>query len=310
MDKEYYKKLLEKQHYSFVGEHSAVKTCTWTKKSLKDEGVCYKQQFYGINSHRCVQISVTVNFCDLSCVYCWRDRFNFPFEKIDEPKEVIEKSILAQRKLLSGLGGFEKLNKGKFKQAQNPIHFAISLTGETLYYPKLSELIKELKKRNMSSFVVTNGQLPKVLEKLEPPTQLYISIDSPNEQLHNKICMPEKKDSWQRLMKSLEIMKKLKKKTRTTLRLTMVKDYNMVHPEQYAKLIEKADPLFVEVKAYMFVGASRERLSIENMPRHHEIKTFAEEICRHCDYKIIDEHSPSRVALLMKEDFPERIMKF
>ncbi|MBW3000150.1 4-demethylwyosine synthase TYW1, partial [Candidatus Woesearchaeota archaeon] len=113
MDKEHYKKLLEKQHYSFVGEHSAVKTCTWTKKSLKDEGVCYKQQFYGINSHRCVQISVTVNFCDLSCVYCWRDRFNFPFEKIDEPKEVIEKSILAQRKLLSGLGGFEKLNKGK-----------------------------------------------------------------------------------------------------------------------------------------------------------------------------------------------------
>ena len=60
----------------------------------------------------------------------------------------------------------------------------------------------------------------------------------------------------------------------------------------------------------MFVGASQEKLQIENMPRHEEIVEFAKEICKHCEYKIIDEHKPSRVVLLMKEDFPERKMQF
>jgi tRNA wybutosine-synthesizing protein 1 len=60
----------------------------------------------------------------------------------------------------------------------------------------------------------------------------------------------------------------------------------------------------------MFVGASRQRLSIENMPRHHEVREFAQQICDHCDYKIIDEQPSSRVVLLMKKDFDGRIMKF
>ncbi|RLE41207.1 4-demethylwyosine synthase TYW1, partial [Candidatus Woesearchaeota archaeon] len=49
------RKVLEKQQYAFIGRHSAIKICYWTKKSLLDEGVCYKQQFYGIKSHRCCQ---------------------------------------------------------------------------------------------------------------------------------------------------------------------------------------------------------------------------------------------------------------
>ena len=71
--------------------------------------------------------------------------------------------------------------------------------------------------------------------------------------------------------------------------------------EQYAKLIEKAAPKFVEIKAYMFVGASRQRLSIENMPRHHEVKEFTEEILKHLkNYKLKDEKKESRVVLLSR----------
>ena len=40
------KKLMEKQGYRFIGNHSAVKTCEWTKKSLINKGSCYKQKFY------------------------------------------------------------------------------------------------------------------------------------------------------------------------------------------------------------------------------------------------------------------------
>ncbi len=48
------KEKLEKQQYRIAGSHSAVKTCTWLKHSLKGEGECYKSKFYGIDSHRCL----------------------------------------------------------------------------------------------------------------------------------------------------------------------------------------------------------------------------------------------------------------
>jgi len=316
--KQSYKQDLEKQQYRFIGNHSAVKICGWTKKSLTDKGVCYKQKFYGINSHRCCQISVTVNYCDQDCIFCWRKRYQEPFTNVDEPSELIDKAIEQQRLLLSGMGGNYKVkNLEKLKEAKNPMHFAISLTGETLYYPKLSGLIKELKKRKYSSFVVTNGQLPDVMEKLESPTQLYLSLDAPNEKVYKKMCRPLNKDAWKRLMKSLEILKKLKdkKKTRTAIRITLVNkggstEGNMIEPENYAKLVEKANPDFLEVKAYMFVGASRQRLEMENMPYHKDVKDFAEKIAEHSNYKIIDEQEESRVVLMMKKDVKTRIMNF
>ncbi|MFC1723939.1 4-demethylwyosine synthase TYW1 [Nanoarchaeota archaeon] len=310
MVKEAYKKLLVKQHYEPIGDHSAVKICTWTKKSLRDQGVCYKQKFYGIQSHLCCQLSVTVNYCDMDCIYCWREHYNEPFTDIDDPELLLKNAIKAQQKLLSGYGGFPQVNKTKLTQAQHPNQFAVSLTGETLYYPRLSEFIKLLHQNNFSSFIVTNGMLPNRLKELTPPTQLYISIDAPNEQLQHQLCKPIHKDSWQRLMQSLKILKDLKTKTRTCLRLTMIKGMNMDDPEGYASLINIAQPHFIEVKAYMFVGASRQRLTIENMPRHHEVKEFATQLCQHSDYKIIDEQEESRVLLLMKEDFKGRIMKW
>ena len=68
--------------------------------------------------------------------------------------------------------------------------------------------------------------------------------------------------------------------------------------------------MFVEVKAYMWVGMSRERLEKSNMPEHEEVKKFAQDIAKHAEYKLVDEHEPSRVVSLMKEDFAGRVMKF
>ena len=47
------KKIMEKQGYRFIGKHSAVKICRWTRKSLIDERECYKSKFYGIKSWEC-----------------------------------------------------------------------------------------------------------------------------------------------------------------------------------------------------------------------------------------------------------------
>ncbi len=322
------KKLLERQQYGMIGNNSAVKLCTWLKKSLRDQGVCYKEKFYGIKSHKCCQMTPDVNFCQNSCVFCWRnlEGTERTMDKIiiDEPSLIIEESIKKQKKLMSGFGGYDQVNRKKLKEAQEPMHFAISLAGEPTLYPKLAELIKELHKKGKTTFLVTNGLLPEKLEELEKkkslPTQLYVSLDAPNKELFFKIDRCTIKDGWERLMKTLDVLKKLRhkeqiknkteNKTRTCLRITLIKEINDVHPEKYAELIKKSDAMFVEVKSYMYVGSSRERLEMKNMPLHEDIIEFANKIGKYCGYKIIDEQIPSRVVLMMKEDFDERIMKF
>ena len=312
--------LLEKQHYEFAGEHTAVKVCSWTKKSLRDEGFCYKEQFYNIKSHLCCQMSPAINFCSHSCTFCWRPlEFNlgFKFNAQDKPKNIIDNCIKAQRKKISGFLGNKKINKDKFKQAQNPKHFALSLSGDATFYEFLPQLIQEIHNKGMTSFLVTNGTNPEMLKKLldekAQPTQMYITLPAPDEEIYTKTCSPLIKDGWKKINSSLELLCKFK---RNAVRLTLVRNLNMINPEKYGALIKKFKPLFVEVKAYMAVGYSRERLGLEYMPRHHEIVEFAEKICKHSGetdssrYKIIDEKELSRVELLMKEDFDDRKMEF
>jgi tRNA wybutosine-synthesizing protein 1 len=56
----------------------------------------------------------------------------------------------------------------------------------------------------------------------------------------------------------------------------------------------------VEAKAYMFVGYSRYRMTIENMPSFEEIEKFAQQIESHSSYRISDFQKTSRVVLLKK----------
>ena len=65
------KEILRKQHYETIGDHAAVQICRWTKKSLTDKGVCYKEKFYGIKSHRCCQMTQMI-LCENKCIHCWR----------------------------------------------------------------------------------------------------------------------------------------------------------------------------------------------------------------------------------------------
>lgn len=293
-------KVLEKQGYRFVGNHSACKICEWTRKSLVDEDFCYKQKFYGVQSHLCCQMTPSI-FCVNRCVFCWRDtslttKVKFD-KKVDEPKEIIEKCIGAQKKLLSGFGGNENTNIKKFKEAQDPKYFAISLTGEPTLYPKLDGLLSELKKQKRCSFLVTNGLFPKSLEKLEDlPVQLYVSVDAPNKKLYDQVDRPLMKDSWKRFNQTLELLPDLN--TRRVLRLTLVKDLNMTDVEGYARLIKKASPDFIEVKAYMFVGHSRLNLTLKNMPLHEEVMSFSKKVSEATGFDIINEKENSRVVLL------------
>lgn len=320
------KEILKKQHYAIVGKHSAVQVCRWTKKSLLDEGVCYKEQFYGIKSHLCCQMSPAVMWCPNRCLHCWRaTELTIGSElkgNIDSPKEIIDKCIEAQKKLLIGFNvdakskkkQLSRANMKKYLEAQEPMQFAISLSGEPMVYEKIGELIAELRKRGKTSFLVTNGLYPEKLKELEKkkqlPTQLYISVNTPNKELYNKFHRSSKKDAWELLNKSLEIMSKLNKKTRTVFRMNLVMNLNMINPEEYAEMIKKANPMFVEVKGFMSVGFARQRLGYERMPYHKDIVEFSKKILEFLpEYKILDEKKESRVLLLGKNKAYMKIKK-
>jgi tRNA wybutosine-synthesizing protein 1 len=296
------RKELIRQHYKLVGEHSAAKVCLWTRKAILGKGHCYKQKWYGIESHRCLQMTPNIT-CDQKCIFCWRiiERTALPKNlKFDDPDKIVDGCIAAQVKLLNGYPGHEGTLMDKWKEANKPTNAAISLLGEPALYPKLSELIEEFHRRNMTTFLVTNGQHPKVLGTLKSPTQLYISVDAPDKQTLKRLDRPGYPDFWERLNDSLEVMNSFGKKSRKVVRLTMINGHNMnqEHAKGYAKLIEKANPDFVEVKAYMSVGESRKRLPLSAMPLHTDVMAFARRLSETAGFRIKDEFRPSRVALL------------
>lgn len=287
------------QHYKVVGNHSAVKLCSWTKKALRNLGVCYKERFYGIKCHGCLQMSPYIA-CNNNCLFCWRviERTKVRIETTDEPRDIIQGAIGAQRSLLTGFGGLGDLNREKYKEAQNPTNVALSLIGEPTLYPKLPELIEEFRKMGIITFLVSNGQFPEMMERVRPD-QMYISLDAPDSGTYKKLDRPGLKDYWSRMERSLDAM--ASSKARRVIRLTAVKGWNMKSPEKYAGLIERSGADFVEVKGYMHVGESQKRLPREAMPFHEEVKVFAEEISKASGYGYKDEQKASRVVLLAKK---------
>lgn len=168
-------------------------------------------------------------------------------------------------------------------------------------YPYLGELIAECRRRGLSTFLVTNGTFPEVLEGLDPlPSQLYVTVAAPNETIYKEICQPRIPDGWHRLMRTLELLPSLG--TRTVIRHTLVQGFNMGHEDEYARLDRIADPTFIEPKGFVFVGDSRKRMSMDNMPSHHSVKEFGLRLGDLLGMCLLKERPDSRVVLLGKAD--------
>ncbi len=299
-------KQYKKSGYRVIGKnkHSAVEICRWAKSTLRGGKNCYKGWF-GIKSHRCVQMTPCI-LCDLSCQFCWR-RFDLrktELDKWDSPKEILDEAIKTQQELISGFGGNDKTTKQLFKEARDPKHFALSLDGEPTLYPHIADLIKEIKSRNCTAFLVTNGTVPERLEELlekdAQPTNLYISVYGTSEEDYQNVCRPFVPNAFEKLKESLKLMKKFKE-SRTIFRITAVKNLNMKNPEGYSELIKLANPNFVEIKGYAWLGESRKRLKNENVPTMGDLKEFARKLEELTGYSIKAEDDVSRVLLLIKK---------
>ncbi len=339
-----------KTTYRIIGKnkHSSIKPCHWLEQKLmtgRDNRNCYKGVF-GIQSHKCLQNTPSLPFCNHQCAFCWRDietgSLGSEFiVKPDEPEYLIDEMVrhhqdiiqnhlplrrfldnyeimidilyfmLQNRNSKHGINSLSRENyvsKNKVErainllknqnfvkpvdqtlrsyeldddvkccidsrdeietlinrelttpdeimqahgEAINPNHAAISLDGEPLLYPKISELVQEFRNRNMTTFIVSNGTLPEKIESLDPlPTQLYITLPAPNEQIYKKICRPMIRNGWDRIMKSLGLLDSLT--CRTLVRLTGIKNLNLSEQyiEDYLKIINNANPNFFEIKGF------------------------------------------------------------
>jgi tRNA wybutosine-synthesizing protein 1 len=299
--------MLNRQKYHLVGNHSAVKRCRWLYNSIVQGRACYKQKFYGINSHQCLQMTPSLYHCTLGCVFCWRAQsgdHNIRWDETklpqwDDPETIIAGCIHEQERILTGYKATPNADQTKRLEALTPKHAAISLTGEPTLYPHLDGLIKGFHKRGFTTFLVSNGTNPDALSNLsEEPTQLYISVSAFDKDAFSKICRPHKSDAWNRFNQTLELLPSFR--CPTVLRFTLARHLNLEYPKLFAKLVEKANPTYLEPKAYMHVGFSRLRMDGTNMPSHLEIKQFGSTLSAELGYNMLDESEDSRVVLLSR----------
>jgi len=300
---------LRKAKYG-IFNHSAVELCHWTKKSFYNDGNCYKHKFYGISTHQCMEMTPTAMNCENRCVYCWRptefyDTLLMPEELVDEPDAIVTQLLKERERLIVGFYGNSKSDKKKLDESLFPSHYAISLSGEPTMYPKLPGLIKYLKslENTKSIFLVTNGQEPEMIKKLIKedalPTQLYLSTNASNKKIFYKINRPKYKDAWDRWLNTLKIISEIS--TRTVLRMTLIRGYNdnLEDVSDFAELINIGNPNFIELKSYMHIGMSTQRLEQKHMLEMKEIRNFGEILVKTLnEYKLMDESEISRIVVL------------
>ncbi len=390
-----------KTTYRILGnhKHSAIKPCHWLEQKLmtgRDNRNCYKGIF-GVKSHRCLQNTPSLPFCNHQCVFCWRDiengslGSNFAVEP-DEPKSLVEEMIRHHRDIIKNhlplrryLDNYEvmidvlhymllkennqsihslsknlHLSKNKveraltllknqkflnsidndlksFKldgdisccidsreeieklmsrelttpneimqahgEAMNPNHAAISLDGEVMLFPLMSDFVKEFKKRNMTTFIVTNGTLPEKIKNLSVyPSQLYITLPAPNEGVYKKVCRPMIKNGWGNIMNSMNLIESLA--CRTVVRLTAVKGLNINdrYIDEYIKIVEKANPNFFEIKGFTLQAKAlliKNRLKSDKtlqyfFPEYEYLEQIALKIEEKGNFPLIYKNKPSR----------------
>ncbi len=306
---------LTKQGYTIIGSHSGVKICRWTKSALRGRGSCYKNSFYGIKSHLCMETTPSLS-CSNKCVFCWRHGTN-PVSttwrwQVDPPEMIFNGAKEGHYKKIKVMRGVPGVRAERFEEAMRIRHCALSLVGEPIFYPHINEFVGMLHTERISSFLVCNAQHPDQLRSLRRVTQLYVSIDASNRESLRKIDRPLHRDFWERFQKCLDILREKRFVQRTVFRLTLVKGFNIEDEvEGYADLVQKGLPCFVEVKGVTYCGTSSSAgagLTMQNVPFYEEVVAFVRALNaalarRGLGYGIAAEHAHSCCILLASKRF-------
>ena len=300
------RKELTKQGYSLIGSHSGVKICRWTKSMLRGRGGCYKHTFYGIESHRCMETTPSLA-CANKCIFYWRHHTN-PVGtswrwKMDEPELIVDGAMQNHYEMIKSYKGVPGVIPHRFTEANHIKHCALSLVGEPIMYPEINRFLEILHARKISTFLVTNAQFPECIDNLTPVCQLYVSIDASTESSLKAIDRPLFKDFWPRFLTCLDSLGK--KGQRTVYRLTIVKQWNDDEAINYARLVARGNPDFIEVKGVTFCGESKaSSLSMKNVPWHEEVISFVKRLADLLPgYELCSEHEHSNSLLIASTKF-------
>ena len=78
----------------------------------------------------------------------------------------------------------------------------------------------------------------------------------------------------------------------------------------FKSIFEKSNAHFIEMKSYMHIGRSTNRLEYENMVEMNDVRKFSEQIAGKSDrFEIMDESEVSRIVVLQnKKRFTERYL--
>jgi wyosine [tRNA(Phe)-imidazoG37] synthetase (radical SAM superfamily) len=200
--------------------------------------------------------------------------------------------------------------KNVHKSAMNPRHAAISLDGEPTLYPFIGEYVNEFRKRKFTTFIVTNGTNPHIIQKLSDngnlPTQLYMTLPPPDINNYKMICKPRLNGLWDNINRTLSMLSDLK--SRTVLRITSLKNLNIKDEmiEGYIERIQLARPDFLDIKGFTLEGASMnisDRIGSKEpgsyyFPSFDDLMNFAKKISSKSGFEIIETHKKSRDILL------------
>jgi len=304
------RKALTKQGYRLLGSHSGVKMCRWTKAMLRGRGGCYKHTFYGIRSYQCMEMTPSLA-CANKCVFCWRHHKN-PVGRewrweTDQPSELIKSAISNHQQMIKQLKGVPGVQLERWKEAFQVRHCALSLVGEPIIYPYINEFIEHLHERDISSFLVTNAQFPEKIDSIKLVTQMYVSVDAATKESMKQVDRPIFADFWERFLSSLDSLSR--KGQRTVYRLTLIKGWNTEEMLNYAELVERGRPSFIEIKGVTYCGTSKaSTLTMKNVPFHEEVLRFSEELCQMTqylrdNYELACEHEHSCCVLLARKEF-------
>jgi tRNA wybutosine-synthesizing protein 1 len=71
----------------------------------------------------------------------------------------------------------------------------------------------------------------------------------------------------------------------------------------FASMIKDASPHFIEIKSYMHIGRSTNRLERENMLELDEVMHFSSELVRQSKiFSVMDESQISRIVILQNQE--------
>jgi tRNA wybutosine-synthesizing protein 1 len=218
----------------------------------------------------------------------------------------VEGAIARHVAMIKQMKGVPGVKMERWNDAFTVRHCALSLVGEPIMYPHINELLRMLHARRISSFLVTNAQFPDAIAALQPVTQLYVSIDAATKETLRAIDRPLFADFWERFLASLDALRT--KGQRTVYRVTLIKgdEGNMKDVAEYAALVARGQPDFIEIKGVTYCGVSDgSSLTMGNVPWHAEVKAFSEALAAQLGgaYAAAVEHAHSCFVLLAKTKF-------